>query len=669
MARLFVLVALLWGAGFARDRADDWIARTDLPVLVHATSPEIRDRDGAMLRAYTVENGLWRMAISADAIDPALTKMLIAYEDRRFLSHGGVDPWAALRAGWQVVVSGGVVSGASTLTMQVARLLEDGPTGNWQGKLRQARVALALERRLSKAQILQLYMELAPYGGNIEGLRAASLTWLGKEPRRLTPAEAALLVALPQSPETRRPDRHPEQARAARNRVLARMARAGVLDSDTAQVAMRAALPGARRAMPMLAPHLADRALAQGVRRVTLDGELQQRLETLARAYMTGRDARLSVALLVADHQSGELLASVGSGGYASGRGQGFVDMSHALRSPGSTLKPLVYGLAFDRGLAHPETLIADTPVMFAGYAPQNFDGVFRGELRVARALQLSLNIPVVRLTEAMGPAHLMAAMRAAGMDPQLPGGRAGLAVSLGGVGVTSLEMLRLYAALAQGGEARPLRWDMEAAATAPQRILSRRAAWQVGHVLAGLAPPAASGPPGQVAWKTGTSYGHRDAWALGWDGRYVVAVWIGRPDGTPVPGAFGGDLAAPLLFEALGRVRPKPVPLPAPPPETLLVSNADLPVNLRRFGGETRAAPLEVIFPPSGARLLQDGVGIALKLRGGQPPFTVLADGEVVATQQRGPLLTVPPRGPGFTTLSVIDAAGRTGRVSIELR
>ncbi|MCR8548282.1 penicillin-binding protein 1C [Salipiger sp. P9] len=673
MRRLVLLVTLLWSVAVARDAAERWVEATEIPVLVHATAPEVRDRNGRLLRAYTVEDGLWRMALSLDRVDPLFFDMLVAYEDKRFYAHPGVDVVATSRAVWQGLRAGRIVSGASTLTMQVARLLEDGTTGAWRGKLRQMRLALALERRLSKAEILQLYLELAPYGGNVEGLRAATLAWFGKEPARLTPAEAALLVALPQAPESRRPDRHPQAARAARDRVLARMARAGVIDAETARVSLRDPAPEHRRDFPLIAPHLADRALALGAGRhdLTIDRALQESLERLAATYMARRDPRLSMALILADHQSGEVLASIGSPAYSETRGQGFVDMTQALRSPGSTLKPLVYGLAFDRGLAHPETLISDTPVQFGTYAPQNFDGQFRGELRIARALQLSLNIPVVRLTEAMGPAHLMAALDKAGLHPELPqGGAPGLAVSLGGVGLTLWDMTTLYAALAHGGEARPLRWMADSAATAPARLMTARSAWQVGHILAGLAPPPQAGPPGRVAYKTGTSYGHRDAWALGFDGRYVAGVWIGRPDGTPVPGAFGGQLAAPLLFEALGRARATPEPLPVPPPDTLLVGNAALPPHLQRFGDGPDAAPaLRVTFPPEGARLAADPRGVPVKLRGGTPPYTLLADGDVIATRQHASELLAPVAGPGFTTLSVIDATGQAGRVSIELR
>ncbi len=665
-----VLVLVLWCCALARDRLDAWIAATDLPVLAHESATEVRDRHGVLLRAYTVEDGLWRMALTPEGVDPLFLRMLIAYEDKRFHDHAGVDPRAALRAAGQAAMAGSIVSGASTLTMQVARLLEDGGTGAWRGKLRQMRVALALERRLSKPAILDLYLHLAPYGGNIEGLRAASLLWLGKEPRRLTPAEAALLVALPQSPETRRPDRHPDAALAARNRVLARMKTAGVIDADTAAAARREPIPMVRRPAPQLAPHMADRARARGPGRhdVTLDAGLQRRLEALVARHMTGRDPRLSVAVMLADPQTGEVRAALGSRAYDDTEGQGFVDMTRATRSPGSTLKPLVNALAFDRGLAHPQTLILDAPAQFGTYAPQNFDGRFRGELPVARALQLSLNVPVVRLTEALGPAHLMQALRQTGLAPALPGGQAGLAVSLGGVGLTLEELVQLYAMLARGGEAVPLRWHKDDPTLPPRRVLDAAAAWQVGHVLAQIPPPPSAGPPGRVAYKTGTSYGHRDTWALGWDGQHVAGVWIGRPDGTPVPGAFGAALAAPLLFEALGLARQGEAPLPPPPPQTLLVEHAKLPANLRRFGKAADRPALDLVFPPDGARLEASG-GVPLKLRGGAAPFTLMADGAVLATGLRGPGLLAPVSGPGFTTLTVIDATGAAARVSLELQ
>jgi penicillin-binding protein 1C len=409
-----------------------------------------------------------------------------------------------------------------------------------------------------------------------------------------------------------------------------------------------------------------------GEHRLTLDLPLQKALESLARDALRGHGEEVQIAIVVADHASGEILASVGSAGLVDDRRQGFVDMTTALRSPGSTLKPLVYALAFDEGLAHPETMIDDRPVTFGTYAPQNFDKLFRGEIRVREALQQSLNIPVVLLTDAMGPARLLSAMGKAGMAYDLPGGQPGLAVSLGGVGVTLQDMVQLYAALARGGVALPLTWRTTGDRPEGQRLVSAVAAWQVGDILAGLAPPPGA-PQNRLAYKTGTSYGHRDAWAIGFDGRHVIGVWMGRPDGTPVPGAFGADLAAPVLFQAFNRLKPQLDPQPPAPPATLLVANADLPQPLQRFRSRTAAfdaapdAPA-VAFPPDGAEVELLPAGLMVRVRGGTAPFTWLVDGAplMVATRDRESILTLP--GTGFVTLSVIDAAGRSARATVRV-
>lgn len=674
---LLVLAFGLWLGALGRDRFDTWIDDTVLPPVVVETSIEVLDREGDLLRAYTVADGRWRLALPPDKVDPVYLRMLMAYEDKRFRDHSGVDMRSMGRAVLQAMWNGRVISGGSTLTMQVARLLEEGTTGQVGGKLRQMRVALALERRLSKDQILQLYLHLAPFGGNLEGVRAASISYFGKEPRRLTPAEAALLVAIPQSPESRRPDRAADRAEAARNRVLARAVEEGVIDADEAKAARREDVPGLRKPFPALAPHLADRAKADLptvlVHHLTLDGNLQKTLEALALEAVEGRGERLQVAILVADHASGEILASVGSAGYQADLRQGFVDMTTALRSPGSTLKPLVYALAFDEGLGHPETMIDDRPMSFGDYAPQNFDKLYLGTIRMREALQLSRNIPVVALTEAMGPARLISAMQKAGMQPVFPGDQPGLAIALGGVGVTLTDMVQLYATLARGGVVRPLSWRLDADGAEGQRVVSEIAAWQVGDILAGLAPPPGA-PGNRLAYKTGTSYGHRDAWAIGYDGRHVVGVWMGRADGTPVPGAFGADVAAPVLFQAFNRLKGKLDPQPAAPASTLLLANAELPQPLQRF--RSRLAVFEgaadapaVAFPPDGAEVELLAAGLKVKVAGGTAPFTWLADGVpvVVGLDAREAMLAMP--GAGFVTLSVIDAEGRSDRVQVQVR
>ncbi len=671
---LLGLAGLLYLTAFTRDRVDDWVDATVLPAILSETSVEMRDRNGAHLRALPVEDGIWRLA--PGQVDSGFVDMLVRYEDKRFWTHPGIDLIAVIRAAGQAVWNGRTVSGGSTLTMQVARLLEDGSTGRWKGKIRQIRVALALERVLTKDEILTLYLTHAPYGGNLEGVRAATLAWFGKEPERLTSAQSALLVALPQSPEARRPDRNRENARDARLRVLDRMHTHGQMTAAEIRAALTEPLPTGMRPFPKLAPHLTDRVYAldpdAAIHDLTLDATLQSRLESLVAKAAAQAGSRVSGALVVADYHNGDILASIGSAGYEDAR-QGFVDMTTALRSPGSTLKPLIYGLAFDQGLAHPETLISDSPVMFGRYAPQNFDGVFRGDIRVREALQLSLNIPVVRLTNELGPARVMAALKHAGTKPELSGGAPGLAISLGGVGISLRDLVQLFGTLGAGGQGPVLRHQMFAPKSQTARILSDTAAWQVGNILSGLTPPSGA-KGGALAYKTGTSYGHRDAWAIGYDGQHVIGVWLGRADGTPVPGAFGGDLAAPLLFEAFAHLKPEFKPLPPPPPATLIVGAADLPPPLQRFRPRQAAfskdlSGPQLLFPPQGALLAGTGEPLTVKLRGGSGPFSVLADGRPVATGQFQREFLIPNPGRGFASLVVVDSNGRSDQVSIRVQ
>lgn len=677
-----------------------WVLARSLsePVRV-ATSPLVVDRQGRLLRAFTVADGRWRLPVTLAEVDPLFLRLLLAFEDRRFYHHGGVDYLALARAVGQLVVNGRVVSGASTLTMQTARLLHGQSSRGVAGKLRQMVRALALERRLDKAAILERYLHLAPYGGNLEGVRAASLAWFGLEPRRLTPAQAALLVALPQSPEARRPDRDPAAAQRARDRVLARALAAGILDAETVAAAQREPVPRQRLPFPLLAPHATQRArLAhpeRPVQRLTLAADLQARLEALAaeRGRLLGE--KLSLALLVADHRSGEILAAVGSPGLEAAR-EGFIDMTRVVRSPGSTLKPLIYGLAFEAGIAHPESLIEDRPAGFGRYVPANFDRDYQGTVTLRRALQLSLNIPAVKLLEAVGPARLVARLKRAGARPELPDlSPPGLAIGLGGVGLRLTDLVAVYGAIARGGRPMPLveelpmvtGWGADGAGSAPSQgaggtvqsspgddrlrlpVLDERAAWQVTDILAAAPPPEAANTAG-LAFKTGTSYGYRDAWALGFDGRHVVGVWVGRPDGAPVPGLTGITAAAPLLVDVFARLGPRH-PLPPAPPGVLRATTASLPPPLRRVDEPAATAGPRIAFPPAGARLaLGSGLDgeLALKVRDGQPPFTWFANGAPIAHEPFARVTPWRPQGAGFVTLAVVDAQGRSGRVRVFL-
>jgi penicillin-binding protein 1C len=646
-------------------------------------STTIVDRNGKLLRAYAMADGRWRLPVDAKAgVDPGYLKLLLAYEDRRFRGHAGVDPLALGRAAFQLVTRGHIVSGGSTITMQLARLLEPRRERSVYAKLRQMVRALELERQLTKDQILDLYLTLAPYGGNLEGIRAASIAYLGKEPKRLSLAESALLVALPQSPETRRLDRHPDAARAARNRVLDRMVEEHQVSPEDAAQAKAAPVPRLRKPMPILAPHSADAAMAAvkdaDVIRLTLDASLQKVLEALARDRAQALGPNVSVGILAVDNASGEVLARVGSPDYFDDRRAGQVDMTRAIRSPGSTLKPFIYGLAFEDGFVHPESLIDDRPIRFGTYAPENFDMTFQGTVPVRKALQLSLNVPAIALLDRVGASRLTSRLKQAGTNLVLPKDEApGLAMGLGGVGVTLQDLVQLYCGLARLGNTTPLREIAGEDKRETLRLMDQVAAWQVGNVLIG-SPPPENAPHSRIAFKTGTSYGYRDAWSVGFDGRMTIGVWVGRPDGAPVPGLVGRAVAAPILFDAFARTGKLPVPLPKPPKGTLVASNAKLPLPLRRFrpvgertGGEQ--AP-HIQFPLNGSRIEIAGSGaqasaMPVKVAGGVLPMTMLVNGVAVGEIDGRRQRLVDPPGPGFARLTVIDATGAADTVVIRVQ
>lgn len=670
-AGLGVVLALGGGAvGLAVIRADA------PPPPEPKVSAEVVDKEGRLLRPFALPDGRWRLAAAAGDVDPRLVAMILAYEDRRFRDHMGVDALALLRAAAQAAGSLRVVSGGSTLTMQVARLTLPPRARTLDAKLAQMRRALELEARLSKDEILSLYLTLAPYGGNIEGVRAASLTYLGKEPRRLTLGEAALLVALPQSPETRRPDRHPARARAARDRVLDRLAAQGIIAPDEVRVAKAEAVPTARRPLPQIAPHLSEEMAAErpdlSRHLSTLDAPLQERLEELVRERTRTLGRGLSAAIVVMDNESAEVRAYVAAADYFDKDRAGAVDLARAVRSPGSTLKPFIYALAFEDGIAHPETLIEDRPARFGAWRPENFDRTFQGTLSVRKALQMSLNVPAVRLLEAVGPQRLASRMQQAGGRLELPPGAApALPMGLGGVGIRLMDLTTLYAALARGGEAHaPVfrRGDGAVAAPRKARLVDEVAAWYVGQCLLGTpAPENALG--GRIAFKTGTSYGYRDSWAVGFDGRRTVGVWVGRPDGQAVPDLTGRAAAAPLLFDAFARIVRTPASLAAAPRGAMMAGNARLPPPQRHFGRARQEQAMEVVYPPDGARVAAEGAEtLALKVDGGTFPLTLLMDGRPVArVEDRRTLFWTPP-GRGFARLTVIDADGRSDSVTVKV-
>ena len=552
------------------------------------TSTLVTARDGRPLRAFADASGIWRYPTMPDDVSPLYVQALLGYEDRWFWRHPGINPVALLRAGGQMLRNRRIVSGGSTLTMQVARIIDPGLHGMrtrtpW-GKMRQVLRALQLEAHLSKRDILSLYLQRAPFGGTIEGVEAASWAYLGKPSKQLSHAEAALLAVLPQAPSRLRPDRSPDAARTARDKLLARMQANGIWTRAQVEDARIEAVVSRRLRPPMSAALLARRLYVAHPRagRIvsTLDAALQRALEERVATYFSNLPPRTSAALLVVDNASLEARAYVGSVGFGDKQRLGHVDMVQAWRSPGSTLKPFLYGMALDAGLIHSESLLMDAPQSFGGYRPSNFDAAFNGPVSAATALRLSLNVPAVDLLDRVGPARFAARLEHAGITLKLPRGAApNLSIILGGTGARLEDLVGAFAALHRGGIAGHVRYT-PADPGVERRLLSPGAAWIVREVLAANPRPGEgadtfdTGRRPRVAWKTGTSYGFRDAWAIGGTRRFTVGVWVGRPDGTPLPGQYGAVTALPLMFEVIDSLPRQPgdaarLPMPASVAET----------------------------------------------------------------------------------------------------
>ncbi len=665
------LASLILGGLAAADR----LFPPDLGRLV-GRSVVVVDRDGQLLRPFPTEQDTWRLPTRVDTVDPRYVSLLVMAEDRRFGLHPGIDPLAVIRAAGQGLRHGRVVSGASTLTMQVARLLNPRPR-TLGAKLAESLRALQLQWRLGRSGVLDAYLTLAPFGGTLEGAEAAAQSWFGKSPRQLTLAEAALLVALPQSPERLRPDRHPKAAKAARDRILDRAVQRGVISADMAAAAQAEPVPVIQRPLPMLAPHLAEylaRTAAPGaVIRTHIDPSLQRALERLGQNELAKMNVPGDLAVVILSNHGHRLLAHLGSGQWI--RRQ--VDLSRAVRSPGSTLKPFIYGVAFDDLSLHPYTLVDDLPQRFGAWMPNNFDQDFHGTMTVREALQRSLNIPAVLALDKVGPARMAALLSQAGLKLRFPpSGDPGLPLALGGVGITLMDLTNLYAALANDGQTKAMDISPDYPAPPSQsRLIQAPAARVILDILEGSPAPdgialgTAVTRTRHIAFKTGTSYGYRDAWTIGVSADYTVGVWVGRADGMPRPGTQGRTTAAPIMFSIFGLLPPdhgRWSPPPGdhalfrrpPPPALARLTGPDDPVQ-RRAGEKIR-----ILFPPAGATVETVDQGIALSARGGTPPLQWVADGLPLPA---GTTFWQPP-GEGFARLAVVDAMGQRDMVTIRI-
>ena len=605
----------------------------------------VDDASGQILALRPATGGVWKFRTQAEQVPRFLRDLLVDIEDRHFYVHPGIDPIAAVRALWLDVRAGHVVSGGSTLTMEVARLLTP-HRRSFGTKLVEGLRALQLSERFDKDAILGMWLSLAPFGGNLVGVEAASRAYFGKPPAALDPAEAALLVALPRRPEALRPDRHPERARSLRDRILLRAERGGLLDQAEMRTAIAEAVP--RRRVPM--PDAARRLFARegGDLKTTLDGALQSALQAAARQELQRLLPHVSLAVVVADLDSRAVLAAI-AGDPGNPERAGWIDLTRRVRSPGSALKPFLYALAFEDGLAGPDTVLPDGPRRFAGYAPEDFSHRFSGGTRAADALRRSLNLPAVVLLSRYGPQRFVAALHDAGLV--LPAGAtASLPVILGGAGITLRDLTALYAALGSDGRLQPLRW-LDAAAPLSHLLLSPVSAAEVADILT---RPFPGGGPEGIAWKTGTSAGNRDSWALGFDRAHVVGVWIGRPDGTARPGGGGADVALPVLARVFALLPPHP--------------RVAAPVSrMASLTGPASPNTLTLLFPPPFVTLA--GVGpIELRAQGGERPLTFLVDGVVVASVPALRETRWTPRGSGFYDVAVLDNAGHSARAHVRV-
>ncbi|MEM8800740.1 MAG: penicillin-binding protein 1C [Pseudomonadota bacterium] len=658
---------------------------------------EVVDKDNQPLRTYLSADGYDRARTRVEAVDPRYLDMLIAYEDQRFHRHSGVDAIAVVRAIWQAATHGRIVSGASTLTMQTARLLRSKRDRSWSGKLAQMVRAWQLEDHLSKTEILNIYLTLMPAGGNREGAEMAARRLLGHSAKRLSDGEAALLIALARSPRLADRARR-DDLRTDAIAILRCVAERRGWPQARLDAALAENLSFERTKKAFLAPHLSDRArtaallnlktlsnsaenLAPSIIQTSLDSRLQQQLEHLARSHARRQGPDVSVAFLVVENKSRMIKAYVGSPDFNDERRDGAVDMVRAIRSPGSALKPAIYALAIDADIAAPNTIVADRPRRFGLYEPSNFSKQYYGDVTLDFALRQSLNLPAVTVLNRYGPTRFVARLRRAGIRLDLPAGDAapGLAVALGGVGTTLEHLVQLFAALADDGRPRALIWNEAQSAPRSKRpanadqLFTKEARTAITGILSreiGTAPHRV-----EAAVKTGTSYGFRDAWSVGYTPTHTIGVWVGRPDGTARPQHFARNVALPVFREIVVMLAERSEPgAPSQFSKRRFTSTSDLPLGLRYFertpGHIKPVDAPRLRFPQDGQTVMlpPSGRPITFEAKGGLPPYQWLVDGKPIARTDRVARLTWHGLREGFANITVIDATGARDRAYVEV-
>lgn len=693
------------------------------------------DENGELLTVHLAKDERVRLGAVLEEVDPLYIKMLIHFEDKRFYHHPGADPIALLRATAQSIRAGRIVSGGSSLTMQTVRLLEP-RRRTFKNKVIEICRAIQLELHYSKKEILEMYLVLAPFGGNLEGIRAATLAYFGKEPKRLTLSEAALLVALPQSPNRLRPEIFAERCKKYRDKVIDRMSQKSLLTKQAAREAMEDRLPMKKLAFPRIAPHAAFMLTRQAPNQIQhksfLNKQIQQQIEELLKQEMTFLGEGQSIAALVVENSSHQVKAYVGSSHFFDEKIKGQVNMIEAFRSPGSLLKPFIYAMAFEEGIAHPETLVEDVPTGFSGYHPSNFKDVFHGRLTMKEALQHSLNIPAVLLLERLGPRRFYSHLCSTGIqlkfenpevDPSLP-------LALGGVGMRLWDLVSMYSALANEGKFEFIRLtDQKNQSNQKNRdnqknedhkkfkkedhaklkkeestklkkedsttLTDRESTILITQILEDI-----SAPDGfidkkwigeaKLPYKTGTSYGHRDAWAIGYTEQYTVGIWVGKADGTTSTSITGRKTAAPILFKVFDQLgMPKNAMRIVKANQgtlTSMINREQLPKKLCEFkrkgssnsrsigNQEENTRVMKIQFPREGSILYleEDRLQfhpITLTLSPGFPPYFCFVNGKLLDIVSQSSKIKWTPATRGFVELTILDSRGQSDTVNLELR
>lgn len=630
------------------------------------TSRIITAKDGTWLYAQTNAEQKWRFSPDISKLDPMYLQMLIRYEDKRFWSHFGLDPLAMGRAIGQLIINGRITSGGSTITMQLARLLEP-KERTVLSKFIEIFRAFQLEIKYSKKEILQAYLTLAPYGGNTEGIIAASMRYFGKPPYSLSASEAALLVSLPQSPERNRPDKHPKKSKKARDKVLQIMQNQHVISRDYCVNSIKDMLPGRAIAYPRHAAHLSQKLLHRSSSNTiitTLDSALQIQIEQWAIKKGESLPKGSTLAILVAENNSSEIKAYIGSHDMFHPKIAGYIDMIPVSRSPGSALKPFIYGLGFEEHIIHPSTHIYDIQTRFGDYTPHNFSRKFRGEVSIAYALQHSLNIPVIKVLHKIGPQKFIDRIEKLASPIQIPKNKATLPIALGGLGISMWQMASLYVALANDGTATPLHYLTGTAAPKKKRkkLLSQEAARMTTAILRKITPPKGYRNKNElIAYKTGTSYGYRDLWAAAYTPQYTVIIWIGKANNAPQLRHTGLELAAPMAFEVFSLIHSFYAPISWPWQPSDIIGQA--PLGLKHFNKEItqRYAPLQFVYPRENTKYYSEGCHdafVQVSIQHGQPPYYWYLDekpSDITQPKYNAQFAT------GAHTITVIDSIGHS--------